>query len=250
MRNALPWSQQTYCGQTEACSATPTTTTSTITSTGTYAVETNTFMYASEPVEASSFLASLSSSIVSRRNAMDATRWASVTVTASGSSTDSSSTNTKSKTTSTTTSTTTKKTTSTTTTVSIPTATEFCVKYVIENEDTSLDKYGSKYDEFIFVMWGITWSGLGPAIVESEIEDDLEDCGITADIHVAVDTAEWGTVAMWNNGETDVVTSCVKTRSEALGGGTPDCQWILKTSEADDYTAKDSADISHSNSKT
>ncbi|KAJ5741030.1 hypothetical protein N7493_000902 [Penicillium malachiteum] len=137
---------------------------------------------------------------------------------------------------------TTKKTTSTTTTVTIPTATEFCANYVIENEETKLDKYGSEYDEFVFVMWGIKWSGTMEDIEESEIEGLLEDCGITADIHVAIDTAEWGTVAMWNNGETDVVTSCVKLRIQALGGGTPDCQWIYKTSEADDYTAKDSAE--------
>lgn len=141
-----------------------------------------------------------------------------------------------------TTSTTTKKTTSTTTTVSIPTATEFCAKYVIENEDTSLDKYGSEYDEFVFVMWGIQWDGLGSADAESEIEGILEDCGITADIHVAVDTTEWGTVAMWNNGENDVITPCVKLKIKALGGGTPSCKWIYKTSEDVNYSAKDSAE--------
>ena len=141
-----------------------------------------------------------------------------------------------------TTSTTTKKTTSTTTTVSIPTATEFCAKNVIENEDTSLDKYGSEYDEFVFVMWGIQWDGLGSADAESEIEGILEDCGITADIHVAVDTTEWGTVAMWNNGENDVITPCVELKIKALGGGTPSCKWIYKTSEDVNYSAKDSAE--------
>ncbi|KAJ5751641.1 glycoside hydrolase [Penicillium odoratum] len=87
-------SSSTYCGPTEGCSATPSTTTSTITTTGTYLTETNSFMYVSEPVEDSSLLASIASGIVSRRNAMDATRWGSATAT--GSSTSSSSTGTSS----------------------------------------------------------------------------------------------------------------------------------------------------------
>ncbi|KAJ6035923.1 hypothetical protein N7540_000202 [Penicillium herquei] len=158
----------------------------------------------------------------------------------------STSTTSKSKTTTTTsnsettTSTTTKKTTSTTTTVSIPTATEFCAKYVIPNEDTSLDKYGSKYDQFIFAMWGIQWPGADH--VETDIEGFLANCGVTADIHVSVDTAEWGTVAMWNNGENYVLTSCIKESIKALGGGTPDCVWIYDVSEDVSYSAKDSAD--------
>ncbi|KAJ5737097.1 uncharacterized protein N7483_002222 [Penicillium malachiteum] len=152
----------------------------------------------------------------------------------------SSSTTSKSTTATSTKSTTTKKTTTTTTTGSVPTATEFCVKYVIENEDTSLDKYGSKYDEFVFVMYGIQWPGADH--VEPDIDGFLANCGITADIHVAVDTTQWGTVAMWNNGENDVVTTCVKDSIVALGGSTPSCTWILKTSEADDFTAKDSAE--------
>lgn len=138
-----------------------------------------------------------------------------------------------------TTSTTTKKTT-TSTTVTVPTATEFCVKYVIENEETSLDKDGSEYDEFVFVMYGIQWPGADH--VETDIDGFLADCGITADIHVAVDTTEWGTVAIWNNGENDVLTTYVKDSIEALGGGTPSYTWIYKTSEADNYTAKDSAE--------
>ncbi|KAJ5559833.1 hypothetical protein N7513_002232 [Penicillium frequentans] len=170
---------------------------------------------------------------------------AQVTVVAVVVATDLASTSTTSKSTTSTskskstTSTTTKKTTSTTK-VAVPTATEFCAKYVIENEDTTLDKYGSEYDQFVFVMWGIQWSGADDD--ESEYTGLLEDCGVTADIHVAVDTTEWGTIAMWNNGETDVLTSCVKLRIKALGGGTPSCKWIYKTSEDDDYSAKDSAE--------
>lgn len=140
------------------------------------------------------------------------------------------------------TSTTTKKTTSTTTTVTIPTATEACAKYVIENEDTTLDKYGSKYDEFIFVMWGIQWGALESDDVEGEITGILEGCGITEDIHITANTAKWGTVAMWNNGENDVLTSCVKLRIKALGGGTPDCEWIYVTSEDVEYPVEDSAE--------
>ncbi|KAJ5538082.1 hypothetical protein N7494_007561 [Penicillium frequentans] len=89
-------SSTTWCGPTEGCSATPSTTTSTVTTTGTYTTETNNFMYVSEPVEAASVLASLSSSIVSQRNALDATRWGSATATSSNDS--GSSTNTESKT--------------------------------------------------------------------------------------------------------------------------------------------------------
>ncbi|KAJ5618563.1 hypothetical protein N7528_006674 [Penicillium herquei] len=74
-------SSTTYCGPVEGCSATPSTTTTTIVSTEVYPTETNAFMYVSEPVEASSLLASLSSSIVSLRDAMDATRWGSATAT-------------------------------------------------------------------------------------------------------------------------------------------------------------------------
>ncbi|KAJ5714349.1 uncharacterized protein N7483_011530 [Penicillium malachiteum] len=124
----------------------------------------------------------------------------------------------------TTTSTTTKKTTtSTTTTVSIPTATEFCAKYVIPNEDTLLDKYGSKYNQFIFAMWGIQWPEADH--VETDIEGFLANC-----------------VAMWNNGEEYVLTSCVKESIKTLGGGTPDCEWIYDTSEDVSYSAKDSAE--------
>jgi hypothetical protein len=72
---------QTQCGTTEGCSVTPTTTTTTISTTGTVSTMTNRFMYISEPVEPSSVLASLSSSIVSQQSAWDATRWEGVVAT-------------------------------------------------------------------------------------------------------------------------------------------------------------------------
>ncbi|KAJ5888255.1 hypothetical protein N7495_008296 [Penicillium taxi] len=133
----------------------------------------------------------------------------------------------------------TSKTTTTKTTVTVPTVTEYCAKYVVENEDTTLDKYGSKYYEFIFAMWGISWPEADN--IKTDITDMLSKCDVSADIDVVVDTARWGTIAMWNNGENYALDSCIAGTIESLGGSKPACKWIYKEGE-EDFSAQDSAE--------
>ncbi|KAJ5159780.1 uncharacterized protein N7482_006784 [Penicillium canariense] len=124
------------------------------------------------------------------------------------------------------------------TATSVPAPTENCVKFVVVDKD--LQKYGSKYDQFLFTFWGIeNWAD--STDIERDIEAVLKDNGVTKSISIEANTGRWGTVAMWNNGDEENLTSEVVDGLMGLGAARPNCKLIPKTSSDQYFQVKDSA---------
>lgn len=103
-----------------------------------------------------------------------------------------------------------------------PAPTENCLKFVYQTDP----HIGSRSNVYYYVLWGI--AGWNTDDVEGATTSLLQGCNVDV-VNVEADTGRWGTVAMWNNGDTEKTENfdCVKEGIDKLSV-TPTCKTMKK----------------------
>ncbi|CAI7674207.1 unnamed protein product [Penicillium pancosmium] len=76
----------------------------------------------------------------------------------------------------------------------------------------------SKYDQYIYVMWGISGWDYDGEDLDTNVTEVWEECEVSAQTHIQSGMERWGFAAMWNNGKNSDLDDCLNGKLKNLGG--------------------------------